>query len=365
MATERIWPDLAIPPGEVLAETLEARGMSQADLARRMGRPGQAINEIVQGAKEITAETALQLEKVLGTPAHVWTRLETDYRFIKARLADQEQLKREVPLAKKCPYAAMATWGWMPPTRDRVERVRHLLAFFGVASLRQVRLTSEVAFRRSDKLQVSPEALAAWLRQGEREAHDLKTGPFSEEAVWRLLPELRAMTLQDPETFEPRLKKALAERGVALVLVPHLPRTGAHGATRWLGNRAVVQMSIRYPWEDVFWFSFFHELGHVLLHPRRKVFVEGLREPKDEMEKEADRFASEHLIPSAAYDSFANDHPRHQISAAAVVAFARTQGIAPSIVVGRLQHDHRVPHEQLNGLRRRFEWAKDEEASAE
>jgi len=358
MATERIWPDVAIPPGEVLAETLEARGMSQADLARRMGRPVQAINEIVQGAKEITAETALQLEKVLGTPAHVWTRLETDYRFIKARLADHEQLKREIPLARKCPYRAMAKWGWVPQVIDGTHRVQALLAFFGVASLRQVRLTCEVAFRKSERMQASPEALAAWLRQGEREAHDVETGPFNEEAVRSFLPEMRGMTLQNPETFEPRLKKALAERGVALVLVPHLPGTGAHGATRWLGDRAVVQMSIRYRWEDVFWFSLFHELAHVLLHPRRKVFVERPHERKDEMEKAADRFASDQLIPSASYESFVKGLPRHQISAAAVVAFARMQGIAPSVVVGRLQHDKHVPHEQLNGLRRRFEWTK-------
>src|SRR5262249_26441446 len=102
MATDaRIWPDLALPPGELLAQTLETLGLSQADLARRAGRPAQAINEIVRGAKEITPATALQFERVLGVPAHVWMRLEADYRFNKARLEDQARLKRELPRASR------------------------------------------------------------------------------------------------------------------------------------------------------------------------------------------------------------------------------------------------------------------------
>ena len=90
MNTDRSWPDVAIPPGETLAEELEAREMTQTELARQMGRPVQAINEIVRGKKEITAQTALQLEEVLGTPAHVWLGLESDYRLVRARLELRE-----------------------------------------------------------------------------------------------------------------------------------------------------------------------------------------------------------------------------------------------------------------------------------
>ena len=85
--TARVWPDVAIPPGETLAEELEARDLSQSELARRMHRPVQAINEIVQGRKQITAETALQLESVLETPAEFWLNLEAGYQLTKARLA--------------------------------------------------------------------------------------------------------------------------------------------------------------------------------------------------------------------------------------------------------------------------------------
>ena len=88
MATKTIqwFSDLAIPPGELLAEELEARGMTQRDLARQTGRPPQAINEIIKGRKRITAETALGLERALGTPARFWLNLESGYQLAKARL---------------------------------------------------------------------------------------------------------------------------------------------------------------------------------------------------------------------------------------------------------------------------------------
>ena len=101
----RPWPDVAIPPGETLAETLETLKMSQAELARRAKRPVQAINEIVRGKKEITAETALALEAVLGVPAHVWMRLESDYRLTAARLklkAARPRMPRRRGLGTTC-----------------------------------------------------------------------------------------------------------------------------------------------------------------------------------------------------------------------------------------------------------------------
>lgn len=350
----RVWPDIAIPPGELLAETLDTLGLSQVDLARRAGRPPQAINEIVRGAKEITPETALQLERVLGVPAHVWTRLEADYRHTKARLEDGARLRQELSWADRYPYAAIAKLGWVRRTRDALDRVRELLGFFGVASLELVPEIEAAAFRRSPTAGMSREALAAWLRQGEREAREMTVSPFSATRLRDALPEIRALSCRSPEEFEPQLCRILAETGVAFTIVPHLPATGAHGATRWLSaERALVQMSIRGRWDDVFWFSLFHELGHLLLHRRSVVFIED-GESRDEAEREADRFARDQLIPPAAYQTFL--HRANYRTRGAIVAFAREQGIAPSIVVGRLQHDRRVPYSHLNDLRTRFTW---------
>lgn len=80
----KAYPDTAIPPGEYLREEIEARGITQKELARRMGRPLNTINEIIHGKKSITAETALQLEEAMPEiPARFWLNLETDYQLIK------------------------------------------------------------------------------------------------------------------------------------------------------------------------------------------------------------------------------------------------------------------------------------------
>lgn len=358
MTEERIWPDIAIPPGETLVETLDAMGLSQVELARRAGRPVQAISEIIQGKKEITPETALALERVLGVAAHVWIRLEADYRTAKARLADRKRLKEEIPLAEQCPYKEMSKNGWVPTVIDPLERVQALLRFFGVASLHQLQLSTLAAvWRRSKAVEPSSCALAAWLRQGELQAQQIETAPFDAAGIMELLPIFRSFTQETPEVFQPKLEKLLARKGVALVFVPELPKTGAHGATRWMGGKAVVQLSLRLRWADIFWFTLFHEIAHILKHGRKELFIESDKDREDEREQEADAFAAKHLIPELAYKTFIDK--KAVFSAAAVEAFADEIKIHAGIVVGRLHHDKKIPQSHLNDLRVQYRWAEE------
>lgn len=358
MATEtQVHSDLPVPPGELLAETLETAGLTQAELARRMSRPAQAINEIVRGAKGITAETAIQLERVLGVPAHIWLGLEAEYQHTKARLEDRRRLQSEAKLARGFPCAAMRSLGWLKKAKDRVSEVEALLDFFGVNTLGAVVETEAAAYRLSRSRRAQPEPLAAWLRKGALDAQQIRTQPFNEQRLLDLLPELRHVTRTRPEEFLPRVKQELAACGVALVMLRHLPKTHVHGATRWLTpEKVAVQLNLRGSWADIFWFTLFHELGHVLRHGRRDVFITWNDGERDDRELDADTFAAELLIPKTVYDAFLRRAPL--LSAASVTAFADQQGIAPGIVVGRLQHEGRIPYSQLNGLRSRYMWAR-------
>ncbi len=352
----QIYSDLPIPPGELLSEALETAGLSQAELARRMGRPAQAMNEIIRGIKEITADTAIQLERVLGVPAHIWLRLEAEYQHTKARLGDRQRLQGEAKLAERFPCADMLRLGWLRKYRDGISRVESLLDFFGVSTLDAVVDAEAAAYRLSKTRRAQPEPLAAWLRKGTLDAQQVKTEPFNERRLKDLLPELRSLTRAKPEIFERRLRTELAACGVALVILPHLPRTHAHGATRWVNpEKAVVQLSILYRWADIFWFTLFHELGHVLRHGRRGVFIAWKGGDQDERERDADVFASDTLIPRTAYEGFLRRYST--LSPAAVAAFADQQSIASGIVVGRLQHDKRLTYSELNHMRGRYVWA--------
>src|SRR4051794_15805756 len=223
--------DLPIPPGEYLAEVLGEYSMSQAELARRMDRPAQAINEIIQGQKAITHETALQLEQVLGVPATIWIGLESEYQLTKARQAEEANLDEEVGLLNAIPYAAMAKHDWVPKVRQPREKVQCLRRFFGVSNLAALPDVHayECAFRRAD-VPASQYALAAWLRQGEIEARKLGVERFDKARLRAALPALRKFTRETPEQFVPVVTDILTSCGVAFVILPHLPKTYAHGA---------------------------------------------------------------------------------------------------------------------------------------
>jgi HTH-type transcriptional regulator / antitoxin HigA len=351
------WPDVAIHPGRLLGETLAAKGITQTELALRTGRPVQALNEIISGRKAITPGTALELERVLGTAARIWLNLQRDYEFNKARLDDLERLRDQANEARAYPYAAMAALGWVAATRDALERVRELLRFFGVVHLSAVAQVQPVAYRKSRVREASPQALAAWLRKGEIEGAAARTHPFDAASLRASLPRMRAMTLLSPEQFHQPLCDLCAECGVAVVFVPHLPGTHVNGAVRWLSpERALVQLSVLHQYDDIFWFSLFHELGHPLLHGRKDAFVEVAekqREPEDvHKEAEADKLAADTLIPPAQARRL---KVLPSYSEASVRSFAAEIGVSPSIVVGRLQHEGLVPHSHLNHLRTKLE----------
>jgi len=361
-----IHSDLAIPPGEYLEEVIAELDMSKDELARRMRRPAAKLSAVFKGQKAITPDTALQLEKVVGVPAHIWLGLESEYRLTLARRQSQAELDRlrdESKLTTAYCYNQLAKLGEVARTTKPLVRVAELQRFFGVASLTAIPEVRryQAAFRQgaASRHRRSPEALAAWLRLGEIEARRLDCAVFDKQRLERSLPDLRALTAQAPEVFEPALTTVLAAAGVALVICPHFPGTRVHGATFWVGRgKAALMMTIRGAWADVFWFGLFHELGHILLHGRQEVILENddADPALQAREDEADQFASDSLIPPDDYLRFVAS--RH-FSGADIEAFASEIGIDSGVVVGRLQHDGHLRHDERNALRTRFTWASE------
>jgi HTH-type transcriptional regulator/antitoxin HigA len=361
MATEkRPYSDLPIPPGYYLAEVLAELGMTQAGLARRIGRPTQAINEIVKGEKAITPATALQLERAIGVPAHIWTGLEGRYQLVQARTEERRQLQRELTYLERVPYKQLADLGCVLKTRDKENKIRELHGFYGVSSLANVPEVGAFAasFRIAGTRLASDYALAAWIRCAELRAAKLPVGVFDKSELARSLAGIRPLSRKDSGEFVPELKGLLARCGVSLVLLPHFPKTYAHGATFWpRPDRAVLTMSIRGKWADVFWFSLFHEIGHLVLH-RKVTFIDSDKVLPElaGQEKEANEFAANALIAPQSFGEFIR---KKDFSGEAIRAFAREIDVSFGIVIGRLQHEGLVPQQSdLNRLRERFDWAE-------
>jgi addiction module HigA family antidote len=357
LSTDTFEPDYVIPPGEILTEYLESLGMSQRDLAARTGLAPKTVNEIVQGKAPITAETALKLERVVGRPAHFWQNLESLYQEARVRERDQEDLARDLDWLQRVPVKAMVELRWVAKADSDYGQLDLVLRFFGVSSVERWSAIWErgsVAYRRSQRFETHPEAVSAWLRRGEIEAQGIRCAPFDKSAFRRVLDEARDLTREPPEHFQPALVERCAATGVAVVFVPELPKTGVSGATRWLTpDKALVQLSLRYKSDDQLWFTFFHEAGHVLLHGKRDVFIEG-DAMDDDKEQEANRFAADHLIPRAEFRRLlAVGRPTLD----RIESFAEEVGIAPGIVVGRLQREGVLEYRVGNRLKRRLFWA--------
>lgn len=357
-------PDYAVPPGATILETIEALGMTQTQLAVRTGRTLKTINEIVQGTAPITPETAIQLERVLGVPASFWNNLERNFRTRIAELAERMRLEDSVLWLRQFPVAALIRRGVLRETGDKVEQVRELLSFFGVASPNAWdSLWSEiqVAYRRSRTFQSSPGALSVWLRLGELAGQRLRCAPYDRARFRSALASARGLTQENAEVIEADVKRLCAEAGVAVVFVPELPGTCVSGATRWLSpEKALIQLSLRHKGDDHLWFGFFHEAAHILSHGKKEIFVEE-EGANDDREKEADDFASDWLLPPAEYRGFVSFG---DVSEQGVRQFAASMRIAPGIVVGRLQHDGHIPLSHFNRLKRRYRWVDEDGTTA-
>jgi len=361
MMTNTYISDLAIHAGEFLEETLEEIGMTQAELAHRLGRPLQAVNEIIKGKKSITSTTALELEDVLGIPSYIWMALEREYQIVLAKQEELKQMEEESKFIKNFPYSDLVKHGFVNATKKAVEKVDELKKFFSVAKLIQIPQVRayQPAFRVANQDNISNEAIATWIQAARIKAKAIHSETFDKKKLKDNLSKIKAlMHLEINESIN-EIQKVLNSCGIVLVMLPHFKNTKVHGATFWLDNekKAVIAMSLRGGFSDVFWFSFFHEVGHILLHPKREVFLEdGCVDLKlKNQEEEADKFASETLLSDKEFKKFLSEN---NFSKDSVVNFARKLEIKPAIVVGRLMHDKIVEFNnfQLSTLRDRYKW---------
>lgn len=347
-------PDWVSAPGDTIIDILRERNVSVIEFAQRIGLTLEGANELLQGRGTITIAVARQLERVLGASVEFW--MSRDFQFRQDIAALHEA---EAGWIAELPVGDMIKFGWLRPVPHPSEEVAACLRFFAVPTVQAWReayasLHEMIAFRTSHSLDSRPAAVAAWLRQGEIDADAIDCKPWDAKRFQESLSEIRTLTRKkDPSRFIPELQKRCAESGVAVAVVRAPSGCRASGATRFLArNKALLLLSFRYLTEDHFWFTFFHEAGHLLLHGEKALFLEGADTPSSAEEQEANRFAEQTLVPSELLSALLN----LRADGREVIRFARRLGVSPGIVVGQLQHHGRIKHNQLNRLKRRFNW---------
>jgi HTH-type transcriptional regulator / antitoxin HigA len=347
-------PDYAVSPGETLKEVMESLNMAQKELAIRTGLTVQSLNRIFKGEQPISYETANKLELATGVPARMWNNLEAHYREQLAKAKERKQLETDLDWLKTIPTQELIQRKAIEPQKDDVLLLRETLKFFGLSSVsawKDIWANPAVAARRSRCFETCPGPASAWMRLGEIQAHQIDCQPFDKISFIQALKKIRLLTVKDPEKFIPETIQLCAGSGVALALVREMKKVPWHGATKWLAaSKAMILLNLRGKMEDQFWFSFFHEAGHVLYDSKKDLYInDGTVD--DPREHEANEFAANILIPRDIDPEIASLKTKED-----VILLANELKISPGIVAGRFQYLTQK-WSYFNGLKRKFQWA--------
>lgn len=354
-------PRWAAPPGATVLDLMRERDIAVGDLASAVHKDPSAVSRFLHGVEPLTAEWAESLATVIGASAEFWLRREEIYRSDFKRLC-QAAGAHTSDWANTLPLKDMVRFGWIEKGHSQDETTLNACAFLGVVTTESFQrryqgLLSSAAYRASSAYETVPSAVAVWLRQGEIDASALDCAPWDEVKLRSSIDTIRALSSEaNPAVFVPELQALLAKCGVALVVARSPQGCRASGAARFLNARkGVIQLSFRYLSDDQFWFTLFHEIGHMLLHADNGLMLEMDSDQKTSTESEADAFALECLFARVGVEALRTV----DTSLRGILRLARKAGVSNGIVVGRLQALGRVSYKHFNYLKARYSWERE------
>ena len=361
MATSKKFvPPVAFHPGKTLSAKLEEMGMGVKEFAVRTSKPEKTIFAVISGKSSVTSDMAVAFESVTKIPAHFWLNKQRAFDEYVARQKREEQLVLAYEWVRMFPLKSMSQMGWIENMKSMEDKVKSLFSYFQVSTVKAwqdyyMNQQLKVAFRISLTNTKEPYAISAWLRRGEIQASEMQVKEYSEKRLRELIPIMKGLCSEHPEDFSTKLQEICAEAGVKLIYTPCLPKAPINGSTRWINDTPCIQVTGRHKRNDIFWFSFFHELGHILLHGKKDIFLEDIEYSDKQLEKEAeaDLFASKILLSQAEENEIPFIHrcsieeneiiESNDFSIKSICSFAKKFNVHPAIIVGRLQHKKIIP----------------------
>ena len=350
---------MAFHPGYYIAEIIEDMGISQAEFAIRVGTTAKTISTLVNGQINLSNDIAKKLSAMTGTGIDVWLNLQEEYDKKLIEIEREKDINEQKAIVSVIDYSFFVKYAHLPATRAINEKITNLCKYLMIADLRVLQQPDFLVNYRTGISTVQPKNIInsrAWLQTAINLSRDIVTEPFNAERLKSFLPELRAMTIQDPQEFVPRMREIFSKCGVAFVLLPHLKNSGVNGAVKWISSdRVVLAMNTRGAYADKFWFTLFHEIKHVLQQKLKTTFISGSSDELEDinlaLEEEADRFSSDYLIPPNQLKKWG---PTRFTSDSEIVAFADSIGIHPGIVAGRLQHEQIIGENRCSRLKQKY-----------
>lgn len=350
-------PDWKLPsPSRTISYLLAKKSMSIAEFDEAAELKAVSLGDVIDGYRAIDHSMAIALEKCLGGSCNFWITRERQYRASLAPTAERsfiDYLKHILPIRD------MLAYGWLDSFNQGDSWIDAAIRFFGVNSKEEFKeryedIAAGINFRRSGSFDLKIGSLAAWMRAAEIQASLVECRNWSKETLRESITQIKPLTRdRDPAEFLPVLKAICSNAGVALVIVRAPSGCPVSGATRFLSpKKALIALTFRHLTDDHFWFSFFHEIGHLVLHDKSETFIECQDMAQDSPETEANTFASSIIVPT----EYQSDFEKLSANKYQIVRFARASGVSPGLIVGQMQHRKMLRHNQMNKLKRRFTW---------
>jgi len=331
-------PAEVFPPGEFLADELEARGWTQTEFAEIIGRPQKLVNDIINAKRAVSPETAADFAAAFGTSAQFWMNLETAWQLSKVPARD-DSIARAAKLRERFPVREMCKRGWIQAGESVLELEKNVLEFFSISSVDDP-IQFQHAARRNYKRDVTAHQWA-WILRVHQLASALKVPAYSEATLRKRSVELEGH-MTEPEGVR-QVPRLLLECGVRLVVVEPIPGSEIQGVCFWINDNKspVIGLTLKGDQIDKFWFDLWHELEHVLNgdgkdSPVIDNFDGNNFGDDDEIEKKANSAAADHCVPSRAMNDFVLRH-NPMFSEKSFLGFARIVKRHPGIVAGQLQ----------------------------
>ena len=353
-------PDLIIHPGETLMELLENRNMKQKELAFRTGFSEKHISEIINGKAAITSKFAVSLENIFDVSAKFWLNLQANYdidliNYDKMNTVSNDEISILTDLKEILKH--LKNVGLLAKGQSKEDDVLNLRKFLAVSNLTVIpSLQFSSAFRTSMSTQINPYVLFAWIRLCEVKTHDIEVTKLLDiEKLKNNILRVKNVMNSEPSDIDGELRLVFSECGIKFHIVKHFKGAPVQGfIEKAASEQMMLCMTIRQAWADIFWFTLFHEIGHIINGDIKNRLVDYYFTETEE-EKLADKFAQDILINPDAYSVFIASG---DFSLDAIKQLAKSENVKPYIVIGRLQKERYLPYQALSQEKERYKWVE-------
>lgn len=352
---------IAFHPGYYLKDVIDEMETTQREFSKRLGITEKTLSLLLAGNADITTELAGKLATMLGTSIDLWLNLQKKYDEKIAVIKESERLESEKALLRQIDYNYFVKHGFVKKTKELKCKIEQICSTLNISSLSILSIVDLKKFACKSALNILEEKnimnLNAWMLLAESQGRKTQDLPlFNRKKLESYIEELRSLnTYDNPEDFLPRIKEIFRDCGIRFVLIPHLKNSGINGLVKWDGESPLMALNDRNLTSDRFWFVLFHEIKHLLQGKRKESIVDfdiptakGISLKQQDFEIEADEYSQNLLIPLNAYLDFIS---KQDFSRSNIISFSEEVNVNPSILVGRLQHDRKIPYNYFHDLK--------------